>query len=85
MRRAHVRATTSERSAAEVPASGMPSATSVLCQRNGSLQADARQYTGCNQHDFSEDRTAKDKARHKGTLPAASEVEAARFARIRYT
>ena len=78
MRRAHVRTT-----ASEVPASAMATAASVLCQGNGSLQAGASQHTGYNQHDFSQDRTAKEKVRHKGTLPAASEVEAARFARIR--
>jgi hypothetical protein len=73
MRRAHVRTTASAMAAA------------VLCQGNGSLQTGASQHTGYNQHDFSQDRTAKEKARHKGTLPAASEIEAARFARIRYT
>ena len=83
MRRAHVPTTASEVSAANVSASAVPSATSVLCQGNGSLQAGAGQDTGCNQGDFSEDRTAKNKARHKGSLLAASKIEAARFARIR--
>jgi hypothetical protein len=95
MRRAHVRTTAkvsaANVSAAKVPTAGVPttgvpaSATSVLRESNRSLQAGANQHTGCNQHNFSEDRTAKDKARHTGTLPAASGVEAARIARIRYT
>lgn len=84
MRCAHVAATANVPTA-NVPASGVPSATSVLCQGNGSLQPGAGQHTGRNQHKFSQDRTAKEKARHMGTLPAASKVEAARFARIRYT
>jgi hypothetical protein len=83
MRRAHVPTTAPEVSAAIVPASAVPSATSVLCQRNGSLHAGAGQRTRCNQHYFSEDRTVKEKARHTGTLPAAFELKAARFARIR--
>jgi hypothetical protein len=83
MRRACVRTTAGKVSAtSEMPAA---SATSVLCQGKRSLQAGAGKHPGCNQHKFSEDRTAKDKARHMGTLLAASKVEAARFARIRYT
>ena len=85
MRRACVRATTNV-SASEVPAAStarVPSPTSVLCQGNRSQQTGTSQHTGCNQHKFSKDRTAKDKARHMGTLLAASEVEAARVARIR--
>ena len=85
MRRACVRATTNV-SASKVPAAsttGVPSPASVLCQGNRSQQTGTSQHTGCNQHKFSKDRTAKDKARHMGTLLAASEVEAARFARIR--
>jgi len=86
MRRAHVPATTPKMpSASNVAASAVPSATSVLRQGNGSLQAGAGQHTARNQHDFSQDRTVKEKARHMGTLPAASKVQAARFARIRYT
>ena len=55
MRRTHVRTTAGKVSAtSEMPAaSSVPSATSVLCQGNRSLQAGAGQDTGCNQHDFS--------------------------------
>ena len=89
MRRTHVRTTAKVATAAsEVPAAStasVPSSTSVLCQGNRSQQAGATQHTRCNQYKFSKDRTAKNKARHMGTLLAASKVEAARFARIRYT
>jgi hypothetical protein len=45
--------TTSEVSASKVPASAaVPSATSVLCQRDRSLQTGAGQHTGCNHNDF---------------------------------
>src|SRR5260370_2104920 len=82
MRRVHVPTPAKMATTSEVAATGVPSAAPVLCQSNGSLQTGAGQRTGCNQHNFSKDRTAKHKARHTGTLPAASEVEAARFARI---
>ena len=88
MRRACVRTTAKVATAAsKVPAAStaMPSAASVLCQGNRSQQPGTTQHTGCSQHKFSKDPTAKDKARHVGTLLAASKVEAARFARIRYT
>jgi hypothetical protein len=83
MRRAHVR-TTTRVTAADVPAA-VASTTPVLRQGNGSLQPGTNHHTERNQRKFSEDRIAKDKARHMGTLPAASEAEAARIARIQYT
>ena len=79
MRRTDVRTT------AEVPAAAVPTAAvgcaCVLCKSNGNLQAEASQHTGCNQQNFSEDRTTKEKARHTGTLPAAFQAKAARIAR----
>jgi hypothetical protein len=81
MRRARVAA--AEVPASKAPASDMPSPR-VLRPGNGSLKAGASQHTGSDEHNFSKDRTAKDKARHTGTLPAASRIEAARFARTRY-
>jgi hypothetical protein len=84
MRRAHVR-TTAKVSASEVPASKVPasavSSASVLRQSDGNPQAEASQHTGCNQQNFSEERITMDKARHTGTLPAASQAKAARIAR----
>jgi hypothetical protein len=63
MRRAHgttaSEVSASEVSASKVPASkvpasaAVPSATSVLCQRDRSLQTGAGQHTGCNHNDFS--------------------------------
>ena len=94
MRRAHV-CTAAEVPAAKVapakvptagvPASAVATTTTVLRSGNGSLQAGTNQQTGCNQQNFSEDRTAKDKTRHTGTLPAASQGKAARIARSYHT